>query len=67
MRTFIAILVGLIGGFVLGIALSSFIGITSMLVYDEPFGIKYLSYYTAVFCAVVVPLADLKGRKAEQQ
>lgn len=64
MRTFIAIIVGLIGGFVLGIALSSFIGIVGMMVYDEPVGIKYLSYYTAILCAILVPVIDLKSRKA---
>lgn len=63
MRIFIAMIVGLIGGFVLGIALSSFIGIIGMLVFQEPIGIKYLSYFTAIICAVVVPIVDIKSRE----
>lgn len=60
MRTFIAIIVGLIGGFILGIALSSIIGVTGIMFLDKPIGIKYLSYYTAVICAIVVPIIDSK-------
>ncbi|WP_430786612.1 DUF5957 family protein [Virgibacillus flavescens] len=63
MRIFIATIVGLVGGFVLGIALSSFIGIIGMLVFQEPMGIKYLSYFTAIICAVVVPIMDRKSRE----
>ena len=44
MRTMLGIIVGLIGGFILGIALSSAIGAISYLVLDEPFGIKFLPY-----------------------
>ncbi|WP_175991507.1 DUF5957 family protein [Bacillus sp. Marseille-Q1617] len=61
MRTFTAILLGVFGGFILGIALSSVIGIVSMTVFDQPFGIKYLPYVTAVICAVAVPLMDQKS------
>ncbi|SES90275.1 hypothetical protein SAMN05421676_10266 [Salinibacillus kushneri] len=63
MRIFLGILVGLIGGFVLGIALSSFIGILGMMIFNEPMGIKYLSYFTAMICAVVVPIMDQKNLK----
>ncbi|WP_404450997.1 DUF5957 family protein [Virgibacillus necropolis] len=62
MRTFLAILVGLFGGFILGIALSSFIGILGMTFLGEPIGIKFLSYYTAFICAVLVPILDQKSR-----
>jgi EamA domain-containing membrane protein RarD len=61
MRLFASIILGLIGGFILGIALSSVIGIISVTVFDEPFGIKYLSYFTAVICAVAVPIIDQKS------
>ncbi|RIW29203.1 hypothetical protein D3H55_19605 [Bacillus salacetis] len=61
MRLFLSILVGLFGGFVLGIALSSVIGIISMTVFGEPFGIKYLSYFMAGICAVAVPIMDQKS------
>jgi hypothetical protein len=63
MRTFLAIIVGLIGGFILGIALSSFIGIIGMTIFGEPMGIKFLSYYTAIICAIVVPIMDRKRSK----
>jgi len=63
MRIFIAIFVGLVGGFVLGIALSSFIGIVSMRLLDEPIGIKYLPYYTSILCAVLLPVIDAKSKK----
>lgn len=63
MRIFLSILVGIIGGFVLGIALSSFIGVLGMILFNEPMGIKYLSYYTAFICAVVVPIIDQKSLK----
>lgn len=63
MRIFIAIMVGLTGGFLLGIALSSFIGILGMFLFNEPIGIKYLSYVTAIICAIVVPVIDQKTLK----
>jgi hypothetical protein len=63
MRIFIAILVGIIGGFVLGIALSSFIGVLGMILFNEPMGVKYLSYYTAIICAILVPIIDQKSLK----
>lgn len=63
MRIFIAIIVGLVGGFVLGIALSSFVGIISMGLLDEPIGIKYLPYYTSILCAALVPVIDAKSKK----
>jgi uncharacterized membrane protein YeaQ/YmgE (transglycosylase-associated protein family) len=66
MRIFLGILVGLIGGFVLGIALSSFIGVLGMILFNEPLGIKYLSYFTAIICAVVVPMIDQKNLKSDK-
>lgn len=66
MRIFLGIIVGLIGGFVLGIALSSFIGVMGMMLFNEPLGIKYLSYFTALICAVVVPIIDQKSLKSDK-
>lgn len=60
MRTFLAILIGLVGGFILGIALSSFIGIVGMTFFDKPMGVKFLPYYTAIICAIIVPLWSKK-------
>ncbi len=62
MRIFLGILIGLIGGFILGIALSSFIGVLGMILFNEPFGIKYLPYFTAMLCAIVVPIIDQKSQ-----
>lgn len=67
MRTFIAIIVGLIGGFVLGVALSSFIGIISVTLFQSPFGIKFLPYYAAVLCAILVPIIDAKSVSKRKQ
>ncbi|TDB51063.1 MULTISPECIES: DUF5957 family protein [Bacillaceae] len=63
MRVFIAVIVGVFGGFILGIALSSFIGVVGMTLFNEPFGIKYLSYYTSFVCAILVPIIDHKTFK----
>jgi hypothetical protein len=63
MRGFAAMLLGFFGGFILGIALSSVIGIISMGLFSHPFGIKYLPYFTAVICAVVVPVMDKRSLK----
>lgn len=62
MRAFIAMIVGIIGGFVLGVALSSIIGIISVTAFGSPFGIKFLPYYIAVLCAIVVPIVDARAR-----
>lgn len=62
MRTFIAIIVGLIGGFIIGIALSSTIAILGVILFHEPIGFKYLSYFTAIFCAILLPIIDQKSR-----
>ncbi|MCD2138801.1 DUF5957 family protein [Salinicoccus halitifaciens] len=61
MRLFIAMLVGLIGGFILGIALTSMIAVFSMMIFDAPFGIKYLPYFTALVCAIIVPMVDQRS------
>ncbi|SER02982.1 DUF5957 family protein [Piscibacillus halophilus] len=62
MNIFIAILIGLIGGFIIGIALSSFIGIIGMMLFNEPLGVKYLPYYTAFLCAIILPIWGYKSR-----
>jgi hypothetical protein len=63
MRVFAAVLLGLLGGFAVGIALSSVIGIVSMGVFNQPVGIKFLPYFTAVVFAVLVPVMDQKSVK----
>ncbi|QOR65082.1 hypothetical protein IM538_14705 [Cytobacillus suaedae] len=63
MRAFLAIIIGVFGGFILGIALSSFIGVLGLTLFDEPFGVKYLPYYTSLICAILVPIMDRKTIK----
>ncbi|HLT56649.1 MAG TPA: DUF5957 family protein [Bacillota bacterium] len=60
MRLFLFVFIGLVGGFLLGIALSSMIGIIGMWFIGQPIGIKYLPYFTAILCAIVVPALDQK-------
>jgi len=62
MKTIIAIIIGLIGGFLLGIALSSFIGVTGMILFNEPIGIKYLPYYSAIFCSIIGLIWGMKSK-----
>ena len=62
MRTMLAITVGLIGGFVLGIALSSFIGVISYMFLDEAVGFKFLPYLTSLIGAIATPILDKKGK-----
>lgn len=63
MRVILAVLVGIIGGFILGIALSSFLGVFGMILFDKPLGIKYLPYFTSLLCAVAVPAIDRQNTK----
>lgn len=67
MRLMIASVVGLIGGFIIGVALSSFIGIISFKLFLKPFGIQYLPYICALAGAVVVPVVDWRQWKYRRQ
>ncbi|UOQ48561.1 DUF5957 family protein [Gracilibacillus caseinilyticus] len=60
MRLFIGIIIGFIGGSVIGIALSSVIGMAGMLLFQTVLSIKYLSVYVGVVGAVIVPISDFK-------
>ncbi|WP_078596272.1 DUF5957 family protein [Evansella clarkii] len=60
MKMFLAMIVGLIGGFILGIALSSFIGVIGITVFGQAVGIKFLPYYTSLVCAVALPVIEYK-------
>ena len=62
MRTMVATIVGVIGGFILGIALSSFIGIFGMMVFGHPMGIKFLPFFTSIICAFLVPIMDSRAQ-----
>lgn len=63
MRTMLAIIVGLIGGFVLGIVLSSLIGVISYMFLDEPVGFKFLPHLTSIIGAIATPIMDKKSKK----
>jgi len=63
MRSMLLVIVGLIGGFILGIALSSCIGVFSYYVLEEPFGIKFLPYFTSIIGGIVIPIIDKKNKK----
>ncbi|PWA11927.1 hypothetical protein DCC39_08285 [Pueribacillus theae] len=56
MQLVLAVFTGAIGDFILGIVLSGFIGVFGMFLFDEPIGIKFLPYFTAFLCAIVVPI-----------
>ena len=63
MKFLLTVLIGFIGGFILGIALSEIIGIFGMVIFNTAMGIKYLPFYTAMLCAIVLPIIKLKKRK----
>ena len=65
MRIIFGIIVGIFGGFILGIALSSFIGMVGMMVFDQPMGIKYLPYFTSIICAVLVPIIENRAQRVK--
>ncbi len=63
MRTFVAVVIGLVGGFIAGIVLSDIIGIVGFLLFDRPVGIKFLSLFCAVVCAIIVPIVAQRRSK----
>ena len=65
MRVMLGIIVGIVGGFILGIALSSFIGVFGIVFFDQAVGIKFLPYFSSFICALAVPYIDSKSLKAK--
>lgn len=63
MRTLIAVLLGLAGGFLAGIVISQIVGIVGVLVFQQAVGIKFLPVYTAIVGAIA---ATLIVRRTEQ-
>jgi hypothetical protein len=63
MRTLAVALVALIGGFLAGIALSEFIGITGFLLFDRAVGLRFLPIYLAVMFAGAALVVDLLRRR----
>lgn len=58
MRIMIAAVTGILGGFIIGVLLSSIIGILSFQLFFKPFGIPFLPYLCALAGAVAVPVID---------
>ncbi len=56
MNKWVAVILGLVGGFVIGLVVSEMIGIVGKLAFDRTAGIKFLPIYTAVACAVIAPV-----------
>lgn len=63
MRIFVAIVINLVEGFIAGIVLSDVIGIVGFTLFDRLVGIKFLPFYCAVVCAIVVPIVDQRRSK----
>ncbi|NTU78782.1 MAG: hypothetical protein HGA45_05165 [Chloroflexales bacterium] len=57
MRIFIALVVGLAGGFLLGLVLSQVIAIVGLLLVSQPVGIKFLPIYLALAGVYASPRA----------
>lgn len=62
MKFLLSVLLGCIGGFMIGIALSELIGVIGVVLFNKAIGIKYLPIYTAVLCGVLVPLISQKSK-----
>lgn len=58
-------LVAVACGFIGGIVLSEIIGIVSVLVFHQAFGMKFLPVYVAVISGVGALLASLFGRRRD--
>lgn len=63
MRTVIALVVGLAGGFILGLVLSQVIAIAGLLLVNQAIGIKYLPIYLAIAGAVIAPIVEAQNRR----
>jgi hypothetical protein len=66
MRIVIALVVGLVGGFLLGLVLSQVIAILGLLLVNQPLGIKFLPIYLALAGAVIAPIVAARSRRRAQ-
>ena len=64
MRTILITLLAIAFGFLAGLFLSEVIGIISVLVFQQPFGIKYLPVYLAVIAGVIALVISLNRRSS---
>lgn len=62
MRTAAFAVLGLVVGFVAGIAISEIVGIVGVVLGEGAVGVKYLSLYLAGLFAVTLPIVDGRSR-----
>lgn len=62
MRTILITLLAISVGFLAGLFLSEVMGVISVLVFKQPFGIKYLPIYLAVISGAVALWVELTRR-----
>jgi hypothetical protein len=62
MKTLLITLLAIAAGFLAGLILSNVIGIVSVLVFQQPFGIKYLPVYLALLSGVIALAVNLNRR-----
>jgi hypothetical protein len=66
MRVLIALVVGVIGGFALGLVIAQVIAVVGLLLFDQLVGIKFLPIYLAIAGAVIAPLVEAHNRRRAQ-
>lgn len=64
MKTLLITLLAIAIGFLAGLFLSEVIGIISVLLFQQPFGIKYLPVYLAVIAGVIALVVSLNRRSS---
>lgn len=62
MKTLWITLLSAAGGFVAGLLLSELIGLVSVLIFNDPAGIKYLPVYLAALSGLAALVIDLARR-----
>jgi multisubunit Na+/H+ antiporter MnhE subunit len=66
MKSAVAVVIGLITGFVAGIVLSEIIGVAGFVLTRRGVGIKYLPIYLAIAFAVAAPLVRTRIRRGRR-
>jgi hypothetical protein len=63
MKAAVAVVVGLVTGFLVGIVLSEIIGVVGFVLTRHPVGIRYLPIYLAIGFAVAAPVVRARIRR----
>jgi len=66
MKAAVAVVVGLVTGFIAGIVLSEIIGIAGFVLARRAVGVKYLPIYLAIAFAVAAPLVRARIRRGRR-